>query len=62
MYLQEVEQALTEDECIRMQLLIRIQCDGSQQTQFKKQFENDSDDNIFQCSMTLHHLLYTADR
>lgn len=50
LYLQEVVQTLSENECNTLELITKWGFDGSQQTQFKQRFESDmdSDANIFQ--------------
>ncbi|CAH1099104.1 unnamed protein product [Psylliodes chrysocephalus] len=52
-YLEEIIETCTEEEKKIMELLTKWGCDGSQQSQFKQNFENntESDSNIFQSSL-----------
>ncbi|XP_069685850.1 uncharacterized protein [Periplaneta americana] len=63
LYLQEVVQTLSEDECNTLELITKWGCDGSQQTQFKQKFETDidSDANIFQSSLVPLQLVCGTD-
>lgn len=52
-YLEEIIDACTEEEKANLKLIVKWGCDGSQQSQYKQKFENntDSDANIFQSSL-----------
>lgn len=52
-YVEEVIETCAEEESKNLELVTKWGCDGSQQSQFKQKFENntDSDANIFQSSL-----------
>lgn len=63
-YLQEVLVTLSENECRSLELISKWGCDGSQQTQYKQKFQNntESDANIFQSSLVPLRLLCGKDK
>ncbi|CAI6377795.1 unnamed protein product [Macrosiphum euphorbiae] len=61
-YVTEVVNTCSEEEKQNMVLISKWGCDGSQQTQFKRKFQNSNDDaNIFQSSLVPIRLVVIID-
>lgn len=63
-YLEDVIETCTEEEKSNLKLFVKWGCDGSQQSQYKQKFENntDSDANVFQSSLVPLRLVSATDK